>query len=150
MAVRTQLCHPRRREGDGPPDPAPPGDASARGGAGGRDHRRCARGYLVLGSGATLVILTGRTGLIALLCVLPIALSPQPAASFTVLLALLAAAVIADIGLAASPSRLLYTRLPNGSVRLGESVNLGLLIHNHSRRRFLGRVRDFSPPRARA
>jgi len=96
------------------------------------------------------VILTGRTGLIALLCVLPIALSPRPAASFTVLLALLAAAVVADVGLAASPSRLLYTRLPNGSVRLGESVNLGLLIHNSGRRRFRGRVRDAWPPSAQA
>ena len=96
------------------------------------------------------MILTGRTGLIALLCVLPIALSPRPAASFAVLLALLAAAVIADVGLAASPSRLLYTRLPNGSVRLGESVNLGLLIHNGGRRRFRGRVRDAWPPSAQA
>ena len=96
------------------------------------------------------MILTGRTGLIALLCVLPIALSPRPAASFTVLLALLAAAVIADTGLAASPSRLLYTRLPNGSVRLGESMTLGLLIHNGGRRRFRGRVRDAWPPSAQA
>jgi uncharacterized protein (DUF58 family) len=96
------------------------------------------------------VILTGRTGLIALLGVLPIALSPRPAASFVVLLALLAAAVIVDAGLAASPSRLLYTRLPNGSVRLGESVNLGLLIHNSGRRRFRGRVRDAWPPSAQA
>jgi len=95
------------------------------------------------------VILTGRTGLIALLCVLPIALSPRPATSFTVLLALLAAAVVADVGLAASPSRLLYTRLPNESVRLGESVNLGLLIRNSGRRRFRGRVRDAWPPSAR-
>jgi uncharacterized protein (DUF58 family) len=96
------------------------------------------------------VILTGRTGLIALLCVLPIALSPKPAASFAVLLALLAAAVVADLGLAASPSRLRYTRLPNGSVRLGESMNLGLLIHNSGRRRFRGRVRDAWPPSAQA
>jgi uncharacterized protein (DUF58 family) len=96
------------------------------------------------------VILTGRTGLIALLCVLPIALSPRPAASFAVLLVLLAAVVIADIGLAASPSRLLYTRLPNGSVRLGESTHLGLLIQNGGRRRFRGRVRDAWPPSAQA
>jgi uncharacterized protein (DUF58 family) len=96
------------------------------------------------------VILTGRTGLIALLCVLPIALSPRPAASFAALLALLAGAVTADVGLAASPSRLLFTRLPNGSVRLGEAMNLGLLIHNSGRRRFRGRVRDAWPPSAQA
>jgi uncharacterized protein (DUF58 family) len=96
------------------------------------------------------VILTGRTGLIALLCAVPIALSPWPAAAFTVLAGLLAAAVVVDIGLAASPSRLHYTRLPNGSVRLGESLDLALLIHNGGRRRFRGRVRDAWPPSAQA
>lgn len=96
------------------------------------------------------MILTGRTGLIALLCALPIALSPRPAASFVLLLALLAVAILADIGLAANPSQLQYTRLPNGSVRLGESAPLGLLIHNGGRRRFRGRVRDAWPPSAQA
>ena len=38
------------------------------------------------------MILTGRVGLIALICVLPIAISPWPAITFTVLLAALAAA----------------------------------------------------------
>jgi uncharacterized protein (DUF58 family) len=96
------------------------------------------------------VILTGRAGLIALLCALPIALSPWPAASFVLLLVLLVVAVLADIGLAANPAQLQYTRLPNGSVRLGESAPLGLLIHNGGRRRFRGRVRDAWPPSAQA
>ncbi len=96
------------------------------------------------------MVLTGRTGLIALLCALPITLSPWPAQSFVLLLALLAVAVLADIALAANPSQLQYTRLPNGSVRLGESAPLGLLIHNGGRRRFHGRVRDAWPPSARA
>jgi uncharacterized protein (DUF58 family) len=96
------------------------------------------------------VILTGRTGLLALLCVLPIALSPWPATSFVVLLAGLAGGVLADFGLAANPSQLHYTRLPNGSVRLGEPVNVGLLIHNGGRRRFRGQVRDAWAPSARA
>ncbi|MBZ4513138.1 DUF58 domain-containing protein, partial [Mycobacterium avium subsp. hominissuis] len=38
------------------------------------------------------MILTGRTGLVALICVLPIALSPWPAMVFTALLAALAVA----------------------------------------------------------
>jgi uncharacterized protein (DUF58 family) len=42
------------------------------------------------------VVLTGRTGLIALLCVLPIVVSPWPASTFVALLALLAVAVVAD------------------------------------------------------
>jgi uncharacterized protein (DUF58 family) len=96
------------------------------------------------------VILTGRTGLLALLCVPPIALSPWPAASFVLLLALLATAVLADMALAANPSHLHYTRLPNGSVRLGEPLTLGLLIHHGGRRRFRGQVRDAWPPSTRA
>jgi len=96
------------------------------------------------------VILTGRAGSLALLCVLPIALSPWPAASFVLLLALLMAVVLADMALAANPSHLRYARLPNGSVRLGEPLTLGLLIHHGGRRRFRGRVRDAWPPSTRA
>jgi uncharacterized protein (DUF58 family) len=96
------------------------------------------------------VILTGRTGLLALLCVLPIALSPWPAAAFILLLVLLAVALLADVALAANPSQLQYTRSPNGSVRLGEPINLVLLIHNDGRRRFRGRVRDAWAPSTRA
>jgi uncharacterized protein (DUF58 family) len=96
------------------------------------------------------VILTGRTGLLALLCVLPIALSPWPATAFALLLILLAVTVLADVAMAANPSQLQYTRSPNGSVRLGEPIDLGLLIHNDGRRRFRGRVRDAWAPSTRA
>jgi uncharacterized protein (DUF58 family) len=70
--------------------------------------------------------------------------------SFVLLLVLLAVAVLADVALAANPSQLAYTRLPNGSVRLGERINLGLLIHNGGRRRFRGQVRDAWAPSTRA
>ena len=63
-------------------------------------------GILAVGSGAALVVLTGRTGLVALICVLPIALSPWPATTFVVLLAALAVAVVVDVALAASPPQL--------------------------------------------
>jgi uncharacterized protein (DUF58 family) len=96
------------------------------------------------------VILTGRTGLIALVCALPIALSPWPPSAFVMLLAGLTVAVIADVGLAASPSRLQYTRQHNSSVRLGERVSVGLLVHNGGRRRFRGKIRDAWAPSARA
>lgn len=96
------------------------------------------------------MVLTGRTGLIALLFVLPIVVSPWPAATFSVLLGLLVVAVITDAGLAASPLQLQYTRLPNGSVRLGELVTLGLLVHNAGRRRFRGQLRDAWPPSTQA
>jgi uncharacterized protein (DUF58 family) len=96
------------------------------------------------------VILTGRTGLVALICVLPIALSPWPAKAFLVLLVLLSILVAVDIGLAASPRRLRYARSPDTSARLAQQVDAGLLIHNECRRRFRGQIRDAWPPSARA
>ncbi|CAJ1578953.1 DUF58 domain-containing protein [[Mycobacterium] wendilense] len=96
------------------------------------------------------MVLTGRTGLLALLGVLPVALSPWPATAFAILLALLLAAVAADLALAASPRALTLTRGGDNSARLGEPVHVGLQIHNHGARRFRGWVRDAWPPSARA
>lgn len=96
------------------------------------------------------MILTGRTGLAALICVLPIAVSPWPATAFGALLLVLAVFVTVDVILAASPRRLQFTRSPDSSARLGQPVRAGLLIHNDGRRRFRGRVRDAWPPSARA
>ena len=96
------------------------------------------------------MILTGRTGLVALICVLPIAASPWPARTFAALLVGLAAAVVVDAALAASTRGLRYTRSPDTSARLTQQVNVGLLIHNDGRRRFRGHIRDAWPPSARA
>jgi uncharacterized protein (DUF58 family) len=96
------------------------------------------------------VILTGRAGLLALICVLPIALSPLPAGTFVILLAVLLTVLAVDIGLAASPGQLRYTRSPDRSARLAQQVDLGLLIHNDGSRRFRGQIRDAWPPSARA
>ena len=96
------------------------------------------------------MVLTGRAGLLALICVLPIALSPWPARAFVILLVALAMAVAVDVVLAASTSRLHFDRSPDSSVRLGQQVESGLLIRNDGRRRFRGRVRDAWPPSARA
>ncbi len=96
------------------------------------------------------MILTGRTGLVALICILPIALSPWPAKVFEVLLAALAAAVTVDIALAASTRRLRYVRSPDSSVRLGQPVDVNLEIHNDGTRGFRGQIRDAWPPSARA
>jgi uncharacterized protein (DUF58 family) len=96
------------------------------------------------------VILTGRTGLVALICILPIALSPWPAKVFEVLLVVLAAAVAVDIALAASTRRLRYVRSPDSSARLGQPVDVNLEIHNDGSRRFRGQIRDAWPPSARA
>ena len=96
------------------------------------------------------MILTGRAGLLALVFVLPIVLSPWPATSFIVMLAVLALAVAVDVALAASTRALRFTRLHSPSARLGEQVNAVLLIRNDGRRRFRGQVRDAWAPSARA
>ncbi|WP_343710591.1 DUF58 domain-containing protein [Mycobacterium sp.] len=96
------------------------------------------------------MILTGRAGLVALVCVLPIALSDRPAMVFVILFAVLACAVTVDVALAANTRALRIRRSPDGSVRLGHTVNAVLLIHNSGRRRFRGQVRDAWPPSARA
>jgi uncharacterized protein (DUF58 family) len=96
------------------------------------------------------VILTGRTGLLALICVLPIALSPWPAKAFVVLLLALTAVVSVDVALAASTRGLRYTRSPDTSVRLGQQVEATLSIQNDGRRGFHGQIRDAWPPSTRA
>jgi uncharacterized protein (DUF58 family) len=96
------------------------------------------------------VILTGRAGLLALICVLPIALSPSPARAFVALLVALVTVVAVDAGLAASTRGLRYTRSPDRSARLAEEVDVGLLVANDGRRPFRGQIRDAWPPSARA
>jgi uncharacterized protein (DUF58 family) len=96
------------------------------------------------------VVLTGRAGLVALICVLPIVLSPWPAAAFAVLLALLALATATDVALAASTRQLSFVRLGETAARLGQPVAAGLSIENIGRRCFRGEVRDAWPPSGRA
>ena len=96
------------------------------------------------------MVVTGRAGLVALLCVLPIVLSPWPAAAFVVLLVLLALALAADIALAASTRRLSFVRFGETAARLGQPVAAGLAIENVGRRGFRGEVRDAWPPSGRA
>jgi uncharacterized protein (DUF58 family) len=96
------------------------------------------------------VVLTGRVGLIALLCVLPIAISPWPAAAFVVLLASLVAAVIVDAILAASTRNLDCTRLGETTARLGQPVDAVLVVENAGGRGFRGEIRDAWAPSARA
>ncbi len=96
------------------------------------------------------MILTGRTGLIALLCAFPIAFAARPALAFAVLLALLAVAVVVDVVLAGSPRALSLTRSGQASARLGQPVAAVLMIDNGGRSRFRGVIRDAWAPSARA
>ena len=96
------------------------------------------------------MVLTGRTGLIALLCVLPIALSPWPATAFGVLLLVLTVLVLVDVGLAPSPRALRLERAGDTSARLGQPVDAVLTIRNEGSRRLRGLRRDAWPPSADA
>ncbi len=96
------------------------------------------------------MILTGRVGLIAVLCALPIAFSARPALAFAVLLALLFVAVVVDVALAGSPRALTLTRSGQTSARLGQPVAAVLMIGNSGRSRFRGVIRDAWAPSARA
>lgn len=92
------------------------------------------------------MVLTGRAGLLALLCVLPIALVPVPALVFGALWLVLLVAIAADVARAAGPRQLELTRSGESNVRLGQSVDAVLTVRNTGPRRFRGRVRDAWPP----
>ena len=96
------------------------------------------------------MILTGRTGLIALLCALPIAFAARPALAFAVLAAVLAVAVAVDVALAGSPRGLQLSRGGQTSARLGQPVAAVLTVDNGGRSRFRGLIRDAWAPSARA
>ncbi|PRC47789.1 DUF58 domain-containing protein, partial [Mycobacterium sp. ITM-2017-0098] len=96
------------------------------------------------------MVLTGRTGVIALLCAVPVLFSPYPAITFGVFAALLAAAVVVDTVLAGSPRALRLTRGGPSSARLGQPVTAALTVDNSGRARFRGVVRDAWAPSARA
>lgn len=94
------------------------------------------------------MVLTGRTGLIALMGVLPIALSPWPATTFAVVLLVLLAAVAIDMALAGSPRVLQLSRAGDSSARLGQPADAVVHVHNGGSRRFRGALRDAWPPSA--
>ncbi len=96
------------------------------------------------------MVVTGRVGLVALICILPISVSPWPAETFVLLLGLLLIGLAADVALAASTRRLRFSRLGDGVARLGEPVDTTLIVENPGRRVFRGRVRDAWAPSARA
>ena len=96
------------------------------------------------------MVLTGRAGLVALVCVLPVALSPWPATAFAVLAGALAALIVLDMVLSASTRALDFTRSGDTAARLGQPVDAVLEIENPGRQRLRGQIRDAWPPSARA
>jgi len=96
------------------------------------------------------VVLTGRAGLVALICVLPVAFAPWPAIAFAVLAGVLVVVVVVDATFAANTRRLRFTRSGDTAARLGQPVDAVLLVENPGGRRLKGAVRDAWPPSARA
>jgi uncharacterized protein (DUF58 family) len=93
------------------------------------------------------VALTGRAVLLALAGIVPVALAPGWATLLGWAL-LVVVLVVADVLLAGSPRWLRLHREGPASVRLGEDVQVGLLVENGGPRRVRGLLRDGWPPSA--
>ncbi len=91
--------------------------------------------------------LTGRAVLLALAGIVPVALAPGWATLLGWAL-LVVVLVVADVLLAGSPRWLRLHREGPASVRLGEDVQVGLLVENGGPRRVRGLLRDGWPPSA--
>ncbi|MGV0851322.1 DUF58 domain-containing protein [Mycolicibacterium phlei] len=94
------------------------------------------------------MVLTGRTALVALVCALPIVVSPWPAPTFVALLATLAAVVGLDAALAGSVRAVEFTRSGDTTARLGQRAEVRLVVENTGNRRITGVVRDAWAPSA--
>jgi uncharacterized protein (DUF58 family) len=95
------------------------------------------------------VALTGRAAALALIGVLPVALFPGWAGLLGWLLVVVAAIAV-DVALAGSPRTLTFARALPTSVRLGETVEAGLVVTNPGRRAVRGLLRDAWQPSAGA
>lgn len=94
------------------------------------------------------MVLTGRTAFLALIAVLPIAVSGSAATVFAVCLAMLGVAVGLDLALAGRVAGLRLSRSGAPSTRLGQPVDTALQIVNDGPRRVRGSLRDAWPPSA--
>jgi uncharacterized protein (DUF58 family) len=92
--------------------------------------------------------LTGRAGLVALVFVGFVALSPAPGLTLLAANVLLVVLISADLLLAGSPRRLAFERRLPATGRLGEPLGAELLVRNEGDRTVRGRLRDAWPPSA--
>lgn len=96
------------------------------------------------------MVLTGRAGLLAVLGVLPVLISPWPATMFVVVAVVIGTMLVADVLLAASLDRLELRRTGDTTARLGQPVHIELEVHHVGKRRLRGQIRDAWAPSARA
>jgi uncharacterized protein (DUF58 family) len=94
------------------------------------------------------MVLTGRAALVAVLGAVAVLLTPWPGRAMLGLVALVAVLVLVDVLLAGSTRPLTLSRSVPSLVRLGESVDLELLVQNRGQRRVRGVLRDAWPPSA--
>src|SRR3954447_26074526 len=94
------------------------------------------------------MILTGRAGLVALVLIAFVALTPAPGLTLLYANLVLLALVVLDVVLAGSAKRLAFERRLPASARLGEAARSELLVRNDGRRVVRGRLRDAWPPSA--
>ncbi len=93
------------------------------------------------------MVVSGRLLALALLCLVPVLLRPEPDTLWWCLLALAVVAAV-DLLLAASPRDLSIERELPTSARLDEPVDNGLLVTHRGRRPLRGSVRDHWQPSA--
>ncbi len=96
------------------------------------------------------MVLTGRAGLLAVLGVLPVLISPWPATMFVVVAVVIGTMLVADVLLAASLDRLELRRTGDTTARLGQPVHIELEVHHVGKRLLRGQIRDAWAPSARA
>ena len=94
--------------------------------------------------------ITGRVGLLALVATLVVWVEPDGGRTVGWVAAALLCGIVADLALAASPRTVTLRRSPDLRTRLGETVESVIVVHNRSRRRARGRLRDGWPPSADA
>ena len=94
------------------------------------------------------MVLTGRAALVAALGAVGVLFTPWPGWAVLAVAVLVAVPVLVDLLFAGSTRPLTLRRGGPGLVRLGESVDLELLVQNGGRRRVRGVLRDAWPPSA--
>src|SRR3954451_11730976 len=94
------------------------------------------------------MIITRRTGIVALVLVAFVAVTPAPGITLLFANLVLLALIALDVGLAGSPKGLAFERRLPASARLGEAVPSELLVRNDGGRTVRGRLRDAWPPSA--
>src|SRR5206468_963766 len=96
------------------------------------------------------VAITGRAGLVALLAAFLVWAVPDDGRTVGWVAAAILVGITIDLMLAASPRAMGLHRTAEFSTRLGEPVDCVILLHNRTRRRARGLLRDGWPPSANA